>query len=90
VAAVTLYTTDECSFCRCAKALLDQRGVVYKEIFIPRADREARLALMARTGLATMPQVVVDGRPLGGWEDLRRLDADADGRLRSALSGSGS
>jgi glutaredoxin 3 len=85
VGDVVLYTTDSCSFCRRAKHLLMARAIPFREVFIPRDDVEALLDLIRRTGHATMPQVLVDGRPVGGWEELERLERS--GELREALAG---
>jgi glutaredoxin 3 len=85
VAEIELYTTDCCSFCRRAKGLLEKRGIAFREVFVSRDDLDGRLAMARRTGLTTMPQVVVDGRAVGGWDDLQRLEAA--GRLREALLG---
>jgi glutaredoxin 3 len=82
---IVLFTTDMCSFCRRAKALLDTTGLPYREVYLPREDDPARRALAERTGRWTMPQVLVGDRPLGGWDELERLEAT--GRLRAALAG---
>lgn len=83
---IVLFTTDHCSFCRRAKALLDATGLPYREVFVPREDVDAWVALSNRTGMTTMPQVLVGGRPIGGWHELERLRAT--GRLEAALAGS--
>lgn len=80
---IELYTTDRCSFCVRAKDLLRERGIAYDEVFIGRDDLDGHVALAHRTGMTTMPQVVIDGRVLGGWDDLARLEAT--GRLREVL-----
>jgi glutaredoxin 3 len=80
---VMLYTTDPCGFCRQAKALLQSRGVVYEEINLAK-DPEGRQDLIALTGQMTFPQVVVEGRALGGFREL--LEADRDGTLDQLLA----
>ena len=84
---VALYTTDHCSFCRRAKALLEARDIAFREVFIPREDIDRQIDLSRRTGMATMPQVMVGDRVIGGWDELARLDAR--GALREALAGAG-
>lgn len=74
MADVTLYTTESCPFCMRAKAFLDQRGVAYEEIFISRADHAGRDRLVAETGGYTFPQVIINGRSIGGWDQLSALD----------------
>ncbi|MGH2843421.1 MAG: glutaredoxin family protein [Solirubrobacteraceae bacterium] len=80
---VTLYTTEMCSFCRSAKALLDKRGIPYDEINLAR-DADARNRLAQITGRVTFPQVMIDGDSIGGFQEL--LAADRSGRLPGLLA----
>ena len=80
---VTLYTTDPCSFCRQAKALLQSRGVRYTEVNLAK-DPVGRANLVALTGQMTFPQIVVGERSIGGFREL--LEADRDGRLVELLA----
>jgi glutaredoxin 3 len=75
---VTIYTTEPCGFCRVAKALLGKRGVAYNEINLAK-DPEGRAELVRITGMMTFPQVVIDGEPIGGYQEL--VQADRAGRL---------
>ncbi len=75
---VTVYTTEPCGYCRVAKALLNKRGIAYEEINLAK-DPEGRAELVRRTGMMTFPQVVIDGEPLGGYQEL--VQADKAGRL---------
>lgn len=79
---VELYTTDFCPYCTAAKRLLDDHGVEYTEIDMAR-DPVSRAELVARTGYMTFPQIVIDGEPLGGYEQLRA--AVNEGRLEKLL-----
>jgi glutaredoxin 3 len=83
VAEIDVYTTERCSFCVRAKGLLHRHGVPFREVFIPRDDVDGHVDLYRRTGMCTMPQILVDGRVLGGWDDLARLEAA--GRLGETL-----
>lgn len=76
--ASDFYTTDRCSFCVRAKALLERRALPFEEINLSR-DPDGRAALVERTGMLTFPQVVIDGEPIGGYEDL--VAAERSGRL---------
>jgi glutaredoxin 3 len=80
---VKLYTTDYCSFCRSAKALLDKRGVSYEEINLAR-DADARNKLQEITGMVTFPQIVIGDESIGGFDQL--LAADRAGRLPELLA----
>jgi glutaredoxin 3 len=78
MARVTVYTTEPCGYCRTAKALLDRRGVPYEEINLAK-DADGRTELVARTGMMTFPQVILDGEAIGGFQELAA--ADRSGRL---------
>ena len=75
---VLVYTTENCPFCIRAKALLDTRGVQYREVNLER-DPDGRAELVKQTGMMTFPQVIIDGQPLGGFQELAA--ADRAGRL---------
>lgn len=81
---ITLYTTDKCSSCLRAKALLTQRRLRFEEINLSR-DPDGRAALVQRTGMMTFPQVLVGDQPVGGFEALAA--ADRSGRLAELLAG---
>jgi glutaredoxin 3 len=80
---VIVYTTDHCSFCSTAKALLAKRGIEYREVNLAR-DPDGREALAHKTGMITFPQIVIGGETLGGFDQL--LAADRDGRLKQLLA----
>ncbi len=75
---VTVYTTDPCSFCARAKGLLKARGVEFEEINLSK-DPAGRMELVERTGMMSFPQVIVDGKLLGGFTEVQAA-ADS-GRL---------
>jgi len=74
VAHVEIYTTSSCPFCVRAKRLLDARGIDYDEIDVA-DDPALRADLAKRTGRRTVPQIFIDGEPIGGFEELAALDA---------------
>jgi glutaredoxin 3 len=80
---VTLYTTEPCGFCRQAKALLQARGIDYREINLAK-DPGGRSDLVALTGQMTFPQIVVGVRAIGGFREL--LEADRAGMLDDLLA----
>ena len=80
---ITVYTTDRCSLCVSAKALLKQRGIDYEEINLAR-DPDGRADLAQKTGMCSFPQIVIDDETLGGFAEL--LAADRDGRLEGLLA----
>ena len=80
---VTVYTTDHCSLCVSAKALLERRGIPYAEVNLAR-DPDGRTELQRRTGMFSFPQVVIGEEVIGGFTDL--LSADREGRLTGLLA----
>jgi glutaredoxin 3 len=80
---VTLYTTEPCGFCRQAKALLESRGIDYREVNLAK-DPVGREDLVALTGQLTFPQIVVGRRSIGGFREL--VEADRDGLLVDLLA----
>lgn len=77
---VILFSTDSCTFCVHARSLLAKRGVPFEEVNLgEHPDLQAELADV--TGLTSFPQIIVDGEPLGGFNELRA--ADKSGALAS-------
>lgn len=70
---VIVYTTSYCGYCRAAKSLLERRGLAYEEKDVTHSDSE-RAWLVEVTGARTVPQIFIDDRPIGGYEELARLD----------------
>ena len=80
---IRMYTTKWCGYCVRAKALLDSRGVEYEEVDLG-DDPGFRARLNELTGGWTVPQIVIGGRPIGGYTELWRLDRE--GRLDELLT----
>jgi glutaredoxin 3 len=75
MAEITMYTTQWCGYCVRAKALLDARGVSYDEIDLD-DDAGFRARLHELTGGWTVPQILIGGKPIGGYTELWRLDRE--------------
>jgi len=80
---IEMYTTEWCGYCVRAKAFLDARQIPFEEIHLD-DDPAFRQRLLDLTGGWTVPQILVDGRPIGGYDELRLLDRD--GRLDALLA----
>ncbi|ADK99620.1 glutaredoxin 3 [Brevundimonas subvibrioides] len=74
MADVILYTKPGCPYCHAAMALLDRKGVDYTEIVA--SNDPARKAEMVEKagGKATFPQIFIDGKHIGGSDDMSALD----------------
>lgn len=81
---VEIYTKDWCPYSTRAKADLADKGVSFEEIDVTN-DTIREQEMIARSSRQTVPQIFVDGRHLGGSDDLRALDAS--GELDRWLSG---
>ena len=80
---VLMYTTDWCGYCDAARRLLGQHGVDFEELDLG-GEPAFRQRLFDLTGGWTVPQIMIDGRSVGGYTELRRLFAD--GRLDGLLA----
>ncbi len=83
-AKIQVYTKNNCPYCVAAKNLLRKKGVAYEEIDVEHDDAR-RAWLVEASGQRTVPQIFVDGRPLGGFSDLDALDKQ--GKLDPILRG---
>ena len=84
MAKVEVYTTAYCPYCRNAKSLLKQKGVVFEEIDVSGdgALREKMIELSG--GRRTVPEIFINGKIVGGYDELRALEAE--GKLDPLLS----
>ncbi len=65
---IQLYVSRWCAQCERAVALLERHGLVFETI--DAGDPETCCRLHELTGGASVPQAVVDGRPIGGYDEL--------------------
>jgi glutaredoxin 3 len=81
---VLIYSTNVCPYCVAAKALLEKKGVSYREINVEN-DPAERQRMMERTGRRTVPQIYIGDRHVGGFDELAVLDmrGELDTLLRS-------
>ena len=90
MARVEIYTTPMCPYCRRAKRLLRAKGVAFEEIDLWR-EPQRRAEMIARAGgRTTVPQIFVNGRHIGGCDDLHALEARGElDPLLAAATGRG-
>ena len=70
---IKIYSTSWCHPCKMAKKLLDQKKLKYEEINIEEVDI-SREKLKEITGGHTVPQIVINGTSVGGYDQLLMLD----------------
>jgi glutaredoxin 3 len=80
---VIVYTTEHCGFCTRVKMLLRARGIEFREESLA-GKPEAVVELSKRTGMMTLPQVVIDGILVGGYQET--VAADQSGLLADLLA----
>ncbi len=72
---IEIYTTNPCSYCMAAKNLLQKRGLEYEEHLVFGGTPEWR-AMKERTQGRTVPQILIDGKVIGGFPELAALDKE--------------
>jgi glutaredoxin 3 len=77
MATIQMYTTRWCAYCIRAKTLLESRGLEFEEISLD-DDPSFRRRLLDLTSGWTVPQIVIDGRPIGGYMELWQLDRSGE------------
>lgn len=71
---VTMYSTGWCPYCDRARALLQRKGVGFRELKVDE-DPAQRDAMLKRSGgRRTVPQIFIGDRHVGGFDDLYALD----------------
>ncbi len=73
MARIQVYTTRWCGYCVRAKALLDGKGIAYDEITLD-DEPSFRQKVFDLTGGWTVPQILIDGEPIGGYTELWKLE----------------
>lgn len=71
---IQIYSAQNCSYCDQAKILLQSAGLPFVEFDVT-ADRPKIEEMVERSGRRTVPQIIIDGVPVGGYEELTRLRA---------------
>lgn len=87
MAEVEIYTTPFCPYCHRAKSVLDKKRVRYREIDVMMAPSKRREMRERSGGINTVPQIFVDGKHIGGSDEL--LELETGGELDSMLGISG-
>ena len=80
---VEIYTGPLCVFCDRAKALLNKKGVSFKEIDLASDPIKMDEMIKKTNGMRTVPQIFIDGRHIGGNDRLQALENE--GKLDSLL-----
>ena len=87
MARVEIYTKAFCGYCVRAKRLLDEKGADYEEFDITFGGPKRAEMLQRANGRTSVPQIFIDGRHVGGSDDLYALEGE--GQLDPLLAGGG-
>jgi glutaredoxin 3 len=74
MAKIEIYTKAFCPYCTRAKRLLDSKGAAFEEVDISMGGERRAEMIQRASGRTTVPQVFIDGRHIGGSDDLAALD----------------
>jgi glutaredoxin 3 len=84
MAKIEIYTKAFCGYCARAKALLDSKGAQYEEFDITMGGPTRQEMLQRAPGWTTVPQIFIDGKHIGGSDELSALERR--GELEPLLS----
>ena len=84
-ARVLMYSTGVCPYCVMAERLLTAKGVQNIEKIRVDLEPEQRAEMMQKTGRRTVPQIYIGDTPVGGFDDLSKLEHE--GKLDALLQG---
>jgi glutaredoxin 3 len=71
---IEIYTSPTCGYCHAAKRLLSQKGASFTEIDVARHPERRPEMTTRANGRRTVPQIFIDGRHVGGCDDLYSLE----------------
>lgn len=74
MAEIEIYTTPYCPYCLNAKRLLHGKGVGFHEIDVSRSSQLRQAMVERADGRHTVPQIFIDGKGVGGFDDISELD----------------
>lgn len=75
MADIVIYTSAFCGYCARAKRLLKEKGAEFNEIGVDMNPALREEMTVKAGGRYTVPQIFIDGRHVGGCDDLHELDA---------------
>lgn len=77
MAQVVIYTTSWCPYCRAAKSLFARKKVDFTEIDVTE-EPNLRVDMERLSGRRTVPQIFINGKPIGGYDDALSLESSGE------------
>ena len=84
MAKVVIYSKTYCPYCDKAKNLFQNKNQSFEELLITDENIEEFQKLQKQTGMRTVPQIFIDNKFIGGFQELANLDDQ--GKLDPLLS----
>ncbi len=75
---IEIYTQPRCAYCLAARRLLTAKGLAFREIDAPHGSPERAEAIHRSGGRTTVPQIFIDGEPVGGADELAMLERSGE------------
>ena len=72
---IIIYTSDNCSFCHSAKEIFNEKKLKFEQINISKDDKLKNEMIKKSNGMITVPQIFVNSKHIGGYEDLINLES---------------
>jgi glutaredoxin 3 len=82
---IIMYSTGYCPYCFKAKELLNKKNSLFTELRVDLYPKLREEMIAKSNGRETVPQIFINGRHIGGWDDLHALEAQ--GKLDQLLQG---
>ena len=73
-AKVEIYSSPWCGYCYRAKQLLEDKGVAFTEIDLDEQPGRRQEMVQRAQGRTTVPQIFINGKWVGGSDDLYALE----------------
>ncbi len=74
MAKVEIYTKAFCPYCSRALKLLGDKGVTFEEYDVTMGGPKKSEMVARSGGRMTMPQIFIDDRHIGGFDDMSAMD----------------
>jgi glutaredoxin 3 len=78
MARLKVYSTAICPICDKTKSLLVKWGIPYQEVRLDQDQQALREFSQITNGARTVPQITIDGKWIGGFNELTELHMDEE------------
>lgn len=73
---IEVYSKEWCPYCKKAKAFLKSKGLDFREYDIKKENKMEEM--FERTGNKTVPQIIINGKSIGGYDDMISLQKSGE------------